>query len=181
MTRFNYAPSRFERTFGAASSQRAPIARGPLLALAASLVLVAAIVFVQAFRLRALGGAAAVLNARSAALQPALARLHSAEADVRRLEAQVAEDRGARRSGTLRANEIAAIGNALPAQTWLTGVRIEQDAVALEGRCARMRGVADALAALARVDGIATVRLISAKRDATRSDVAYEIALERRP
>jgi hypothetical protein len=181
MTRFNYAPSRFERAFGAASSRRAPIARGPLLALAASLLLVGTLVFVQAFRLRALEGAAAVLSTRRAALQPALVRLRSAEAEERRLEGLLAADRGVRRSGTLSANEIAAIGNALPAQTWLTGVRIEPGAVALEGRCAGMRGVADALAALARVDGIATVRLITAKRDATRSDVAYEIALERRP
>lgn len=181
MTRFNYASSRFERTFGAAFPQRATIARGPLFALAASLVLVAGIVIVQTLRLRGLDDDAAALAGRRAALQPALTSLRSAQADVRRLEALVAADRAVRRTGTLRANEIAAIGNALPADTWLTGVRLDAVTVALEGRSVRMRGIADTLDALARIDGFATVRLVSARRDAMRSDVSYEIALERRP
>jgi Tfp pilus assembly protein PilN len=181
MTRFNYASSRLERTAGAAFASRRPRSRGSSIALCAALLFVAGVVTVQTLRLRVVEGDAATLAARRATLQDALGGLHGAEAEVRRLATVVAADRAVRRSGTLRANEVAAIGNALPADAWLTGLRIDAAHVAIEGRSARMHAVADALDALGRVRGVASVRLMSARRDATRSDVGYAIALERVP
>lgn len=181
MTRFNYASSRLERTTGAASASRRPRSRGSLIALSAALLFIAGIVIVQTLRLRVVDGDAATLAARRATLQDALSALHGAEAEARRLATLVAADRAVRRTGTLRANEVAAIGNALPADTWLTAMRVDAANVAIEGRSARMPAVAETLDALARVHGVASVRLMSARRDAIRSDVAYAIALERQP
>ena len=93
----------------------------------------------------------------------------------------LAADRAVRRSGTVRANEVAAIGNALPPDAWLTGMRFDPASIAIEGHGARMRAIAETLDALARVHGVTAARLVSARRDAMRSDVIYAIALERRP
>ena len=104
-------------------------------------------------------------------MQRELARLRSV---AQRVEAT-------RRSGPREASEVAALGNRLPPEVWLTTLRIAPDAIALEGRSTRLDGVAAAMRALARSPQVAQARLVSAHDDTLHGGVAYAIALDRRP
>ena len=179
MTRFNYAPPPFAGLGALRLSFGHHALRGPLCALAASLILVALTSTVQALRLHALDREAGAIAARRAVLEPALTRLHATQRAVSRLEQLAAANSTVRSSGGLSANEIASIGNALPIDAWLTTLRVTPRTIALEGRTARVRTVAATLSALERVRGVAAVRLLSAHADAARPIVTYTIEVER--
>src|SRR6202011_888092 len=132
MTRFNYAPSRFAALGAFRLSMGRPAVRGPLLALAASAVLVAATSAIQMMRLQTLEREASAIGAQRTVLEPALTRLRAAQRTVARLEAQAEARAAVLSSGTLRANEVASIGNALPRDAWLTALRVTPRTIALE-------------------------------------------------
>ena len=180
MTRFNYLTSPFERAFGVPLPERPALSRRALAGLAAACAFATGLAAVQLVRLHVADADAAVLAARRAAMSPALDELRRTEAALRRAEAAAAALRAVRRSGSAGANEIAAIGNALPADAWLTGLRFDAAAVVVDGRGARLRAVAGALDGLARVHGVTAARLTSARLDPLRADVVYAIAMERR-
>jgi Tfp pilus assembly protein PilN len=85
-----------------------------------------------------------------------------------------------RRSGDVRANEIAALGNQLPEDVWLTALRKDGDAIDIEGGSGRLNTVAAALAALSRLPQYTEARLVAVHGEAARSEVTYSIVLERR-
>ena len=179
MTRFNYAPSRFAALGAFRLSMGRPAVRGPLLALAASAVLVAATSAIQMMRLQTLEREASAIGAQRTVLEPALTRLRAAQRTVARLEAQAEARAAVLSSGTLRANEVASIGNALPRDAWLTALRVTPRTIALEGRTSRVRTVAATLTSLEHAHGVSAVRLISAHADAARPIVNYAIEVER--
>jgi hypothetical protein len=180
VTRFNYLSSRFERAFGVPVPAHAGLSRSSQIALAAAALLVAVLAGMQIGRFHAVASESAALAERRAAIAPALDDLRRVEAEVRRLGAMAAADRTVRRSGTLRANEVAAIGNALPADAWLTGLRVDAATVAVDGRGARLHAVAETLDALAALRSVSSARLVSVRHDPLRADVVYSIAMERR-
>ena len=181
MNRFNYAPSRFAGSAAFRAALARPAARGPVMAIVAAAALFASTWTVQALRLRALDDEAAALAGRSAALQPALLRMRAAQREVARLESRAATRAAVRATGSREANAIADLGNALPGGAWITSLRFTERAVAVEGRTSRVTAVADALAALGRIPGIARARLLSVHSDPARPIVTYAIALDRVP
>jgi Tfp pilus assembly protein PilN len=133
-------------------------------------------------------GRLAGLQRAGVALAEQLARADAGAARARLLQRELARLRGValrvaatRRSGPAEANEIAALGNRLPPDVWLTSLRIAPDAIALEGRSARLEAVAAAMRALARSPHVAEARLVNAHEDTLHGGVAYAIALDRRP
>ena len=83
-----------------------------------------------------------------------------------------------RRSGAQRAGEIAALGNRLPPDAWLTSLRADRIALTLEGHGARIGTVGTAIAGLAHLPPYTGVRLLSVREDSARSGVTYAIALD---
>lgn len=182
MTRFNYLVSPWERLFGIAPpSSIAPHLRLPLFALVAAVVLVGISWAVQDVRLRAARADGDALTVRLAALDGEVARTRTLQRGIERLRALDAHLAEIRRSGAARASTIAALGNELPHDAWLTSVRVEHGAIEVEGRGARLATVGAAMRALAKLPAFAAARLLAVHGDAAHASVTYAIALEARP
>jgi Tfp pilus assembly protein PilN len=86
-----------------------------------------------------------------------------------------------RRLAEADAEEIAELGNRLPPDVWLTALRFASGALALEGRGARLDGVAAAMTALARLPRFTQARLVNVRDDVLHGGFDYAIAVERSP
>lgn len=181
MRRINYIVTWSERHAGVAlPTTIAPALRAPLAALASSIAFVIVVWGIQHVRLDAADRDAGTLGRRLAAAERDVARVRAVERDVARLRALGDRVAMFRRSGALRAGEIAAIGNQLPADAWLTSLHADRNAVALEGGSVRLAAVGMTIAGLARLPAYAGARLISVHDDPATSGVTYAIALEPR-
>jgi Tfp pilus assembly protein PilN len=181
MRRINYLVTWSERHAGVALPHTiAPALRGPLTALACAIAFVIVIWGVQHARLRAAERDGAGLARRLAAAEPRIARVRTVEREVARLRTLGERVAQIRRSGTLRASEIAVVGNRLPPDAWLTSLRADHAALALEGRGARLGTVGSAIGNLAQLPSYSGARLISVREEPARSGVTYAIALEPR-
>ena len=141
--------------------------RGPLLALFATLAVTAAAGMVQLERLHAAQHAYARAAAALIANEPAVrdaAALQERAARSARLSDDVDD---VRRSGLQHANDLAWIGNRLPAQTWLHALRFEDGAYSLEGTSVRVSAVGAAMLALRDVDRATVPQLVSLQVDPT--------------
>ncbi|HYW54845.1 MAG TPA: hypothetical protein VE826_12815 [Dongiaceae bacterium] len=179
MRRINYVVSSSERHAGIALRLTvAPALRAPLAVLACSLALVAVLWTVQHVRLLAAERDGAEYARRLATAQAGFARMRTVERDVARLRALTERVAAVRRSGAQRAGEIAALGNRLPPDAWLTSLRADRIALTLEGHGARIGTVGTAIAGLAHLPPYTGVRLLSVREDSARSGVTYAIALD---
>ena len=181
MRRINYLVTWSERHAGVALPQTiAPPLRGPLAALACAIAFVIVVWGVQHARLHAAQRDGAGLARRLAAAEPQIARVRTVEREVARLRTLGERVAQIRRSGTLRASEVAVVGNRLPPDAWLTSLRADHAALALEGRSARLAAVATTLAAFAQLPAYADARLVAVHGDPQHAGVTYVIALEPR-
>ncbi|HEV2737768.1 MAG TPA: hypothetical protein VGU66_04220 [Candidatus Elarobacter sp.] len=179
MRRINYLPSWSERHIGVAlPSVVAAELRAPLAAFAGSLALAGVLWGMQATRLHAAESDGAVYAERLAAAQPEIARVRAIERDVERLDALGDRVATIRRSGATRANEMAALGNRLPADVWLSSLRADRGTLAVEGHGARLAAVGTAIASLATLPPYGAARLVAVHEDPVRSGVTYALALE---
>jgi Tfp pilus assembly protein PilN len=177
--RINYLPSWSERHIGIAlPSLVAAELRAPLAAFAGSLALTGVLWGVQGTRLHAAERAGAAYAEQLTARQADVARVRAVERDVARLQTLAERVETIRRSGTLRANEIAALGNRLPADVWLSSLRADRGTLAVEGRGARLGAVGTAIASLASLPAYRTARLVAIHQEPMRSGVTYALALE---
>lgn len=133
-------------------------------------------------------GRLAGLQRTGTALTEQLHRADADAADARALQRELARLQGiarrvaaTRRSGPDGANDVAALGNRLPSNVWLTSLRRAPDTVSLEGRSAQLEAVAATMRALARAPQVVEARLVSAHDDTLHGGVAYAIAVDRRP
>ena len=181
MRRTNYLPSWSERHIGVALPAVAAELRGPLVALAGAVALAVVLWGVQQTRLHAAEDDGAVYAARLAATQLDVARVRAVERDVERLRALAERVDVMRRSGALHANQIAALGNRLPADAWLSSLHADRGTLALEGHSARLAAVGSTIASLAALPAYATARLVAVHEDPGRSGVSYALSLEPRP
>jgi hypothetical protein len=133
---------------------------------------------VQATRLHGAERDGAAYAERLAATQLDVAGIRAVERDVERLQALRARVDAIRRSGALRANEIAALGNRLPADAWLTSLHADRGSLALEGHGARLAAVGTAIAAFATLPAYRAARLVAVHGDPLRAGVTYALALE---
>jgi Tfp pilus assembly protein PilN len=106
-------------------------------------------------------------------------RARSLQRDLERLRGVAGRIETTRRAVLANASEIAALGNRLPPDVWLTSLRVGPDAIALEGRGARLDAVAAAMSALVQLPRFTQARLVSVRSDALRGGFDYAIALER--
>ena len=181
MKRINYLVSWSERRLGIAlSPPRSPAPRPAGVAFGASLALMAALWGVEEARLRAADGIGAGYVERLAASALDVARERAVERDVQRL--RDLRDRIAviRRSGAVSAGEIAALGNQLPADAWLTSLHADRAALMLEGRSARLSAVGTTISALVHLPAYEGARLVAIHQDPRHAGVTYAIALETR-
>jgi hypothetical protein len=179
MRRIDYVTTWTERHAGVTVRLTvAPSLRAPLTVLACSLALVAVLWAVQHVRLLNAERDGAGYAGRLAAAETGLVRVRSVERDVVRLRALAGRVAAIRRSGSRRADEIAALGNRLPPDAWLTSLHADRVAVTVEGRGARLGTVGSAIAALAHLPPYAGVRLLSVREDAARAGVDYALALD---
>ena len=179
MKRIDYLPSWSERHIGVAlPSVVAAELRAPLVAFAGSLALAGVLWGVQATRLHDAEADGTVYAERLTATQTDVARVHAVERDVERLEALARRVATVRRSGALRANEIAEVGNRLPADAWLSSLRADRGTLAIEGHGARLDAVGAAIASLASLPAYGATRLVAVHEDPVRSGVTYALALE---
>ena len=181
MKRINYLLSSSERYTGVTLPPAlAPELRAPVVVLACSLALVVVLWAVQHARIAAAERDGAEYARRLAATEISIARVRAVEKDVVTLRALDERIREIRRSGPARASEIAMLGNRLPADAWLTAVRADRTALAVEGHGARLSAVGRTIASLAALPPYAGARLISVHEDPVRRGVAYALALEPR-
>lgn len=181
MRRINYLVTWSERHIGLALPQAIPTPlRAPLAVLLCSIAFVTVVWGVQHARLNAAQRDGAELARQLARSEREVAAVRAIERDVTRLRALAERVASVRGSGTARASEIAVIGNRLPHDAWLTSLRTDRGALALEGRGARLGAVGAAIAGLAQLPSYAGVRLISVHEDPSRAGVTYALALEAR-
>ncbi|HYW53373.1 MAG TPA: hypothetical protein VE826_05355 [Dongiaceae bacterium] len=182
MRRINYLPSWSERHIGVAlPSPVSAELRSPLSALAGAVALAGALWGVQAMRLHAAELDGAVYAERLAATELDVARVRAVERDVERLRALGERVGTIRRSGALRANEIATLGNHLPADAWLSSLRADRGALTLEGHGARLAAVGTTIASLAALPAYRAARLVAVHEDPVRAGVTYALSLEPKP
>jgi Tfp pilus assembly protein PilN len=180
--RFNYlAPNRFERLAVFAGSLREARLRGPLLAIALSLVLLGVVRGVEDWRITAVGIRLDSIRGREAATAATRKHVQLLSTDVARLEKIDEYVRAVRQSGTERAQELAAIGNTLPNHVWVTAIRDTENGWAITGGARDVADVASALLALERVPRIVSTTLVSTQ-GGDRDDlwVQFEMRLGRR-
>lgn len=181
MKRINYLVAPSERLFGDVVGRLAtPSVRLAAATVGGAVLALAVPAGIESARLHELERVGAAYEARLAETALDAARVRRLERDVARLRALDDELLSVRRSGGASADEIAALGNALPGDTWLTTLRRDGDGLDVEGTGDRMRSVASALAELARLPRYATARLVSAYGTSGGAKVNYAIVLERR-
>ncbi|HEX3468902.1 MAG TPA: PilN domain-containing protein [Candidatus Elarobacter sp.] len=181
MKRINYLVAPGERLFGGAfAGLAAPRVRLAVACIGGALAVLALPAWVESARLHDLERAGAAYEARLDETAIDAARVRRLERDVTRLRALDDGLTSVRRSGDASADEIVTLGNALPDDAWLTTLRRDGDGLDVEGAGDRMRTIAAALAALARLPRYATARLVSAYGAAGGTKVSYSIVLERR-
>ncbi len=182
MRRYNYAPQLLERTLAALADRCAlPVLRAPLAIVISACAAVAGTGGIELQRLRLLDRAVAVMSERAAANAANVQRLAVIDAERARfaqVEIALAE---AHRAALAGINDLALLGNRLPAQTWLTRVHAGRDGTwAIEGRAGRIPEIAATLAGLANIDPAARVRLVSLANPAERARaIRFSIAWDR--
>lgn len=181
MRRVNYVVTPFEKAIGMRVPAAVPHAlRPPLLAFAAALLAVAAMGAVQERRLAAARFDGAVAAAHLARADAQTARVRALARERDRLRAQAAHVDAVERSGAAWASEIAAIGNGVPREVWLSSLHVQSGSIALEGRGTRLAAVGATMAALVRVRAFGAARLLSVRENDDRRGIGYAIELERR-
>ncbi len=179
MKRVNYLPSWSERRIGVAlPSLITAELRGPIVAFAGSLALAGALWGAQAARLTAAEGAGAAFAVQLASMQADVARIRVIEQDVARMQALDERVAAIRGSGAVRANEIAALGNRLPPDIWLSSLRADRGALALDGRASALAAVGTTIASLAASSAYRAARLVAIHQEPARAGVTYAITLE---
>ena len=180
MNRVNYLLTWSERHAGITLPTLAPPLRAPLGVFGCALALVIVVWAVQHARLASLEARGADYAHKLAAAGAAMARVRAVEADVARLRILGERIDAIRRTGPLRAGEIAALGDRLPDGAWLTSLHADRAALALEGRGARIESVAAAVAGLTRLPAYGGVRLLSVRDDPAGRGVSYALAVDAR-
>jgi Tfp pilus assembly protein PilN len=179
VTRIDYLVSRWERLLGVAPPAAIPHAlRGPVVALFGSLALIGVLAGVQQVRLAHAVHDVEIARLRLARSEASVHRVDALDAEVRRLRALDVEVERIERSGTEHASAIAAIGNEIPADAWLSAIRRERDGYALEGRSSRLTAVGGTLAALAALATARHARLVSVQDGPGHRGVSYAIVLD---
>jgi Tfp pilus assembly protein PilN len=181
MKRINYLPSWSERHIGISLPSVTAELRAPLAALVGAIALAGVLWGVQETRLHAAEHDGAAYAERLAATQLDIARVRAVERDVEQLRMLGERVETIRRSGALRANEIAALGNRLPADAWLSSLRGDRGTLAIEGHGARLAAVGTAIASLAALPTYRTARLVAVHEDPVRLGVTYALSLEPKP
>jgi hypothetical protein len=183
MNGFSYARSPLERLELKLPPMLGGAFRMPLVTLGAALVLGAATATIEAQRLSALDSDLGALITRERAAAPAATA-------ARQIVAAIARDReladrviDGRRSAMIATNMIARLGNALPAQTWLTNV--QQTATGtwtIAGRSVRVAEIATTLRTIAALDARSRTQLVSVSATGRSGHVLdFVIGWERRP
>ncbi len=181
MKRIDYLPSWSERRFGVTLPRTLPRPlRGPLLTVTCALAFAVVLHGLETARLRDAQAGGIAIDRALASVAPDAGAVHELEQRVARLRALATAAGRVRRSGTDRAAEIARVTNLLPADAWLTSLRVEPAALTLDGSSTRLATVAAALRALA-AHAHGDARLLSVRTDSLRGAVAYAIALDRAP
>jgi Tfp pilus assembly protein PilN len=183
VNRFNYLPP--DRRAQAATffeALREPHLRTPIVAVALALLLVGGVRAVEDRRMNAALRHLETLEQREAAVAPARRRVQALSTDITRLTKIANDVHGVRVSGIMQAEELAEIGNSLPAHVWLTAIRDADAGWSITGGARRISDVGSAMLALEHVPRITSATLVSTQA-ADRSDrsVEYELRLERRP
>lgn len=181
MKRINYLITPSERLFGHALRLAVPRPlRLPLVALAGALAALGLPYCVEMVRLQDLEKVGGAYEMSVAATVLDVRQVRVLERDVARLRVLSDEVASIRRSGDVHANEIAALGNELPTDAWLTALRKDGEALDVEGGGGRLTTVAAAMAALARLPQYSGARLVAVHAEAALPEVTYSIVLERR-
>ena len=179
MRRVDYRATWAERVLGVAPPAGVPAAlRGPLASVACALAFAGVLQGVEHARMASAERDGDALARAVAHVQPALDATHRLAREVARLRARDDATDALRASGRASAGELVRITDRLPDGVWLTSVRLEPATVALEGRSARLDGVAAALAALEHGRG---ARLLSVRAQPAGRGFAYALAVPRLP
>ncbi|HTJ26563.1 MAG TPA: PilN domain-containing protein [Candidatus Limnocylindria bacterium] len=178
MTRIDYLVSRWELLLGVAPPAAVPrTLRDPLIALLASLVLLGVLAGVQAARLAHARRDVEIVRQRLAQDDSALRRLDALEVEVRRLHAIDGEIDRIAEAGAHSVSAVAAIGNRIPKDAWLSSIRRDHDGYVLEGSARRLSLVSRTLAALAALPATGRARLVSVQDAPAGRGVGYAITL----
>lgn len=183
MTRFNYlrAPARkpvFVLSGTFAIDNRI---RGPLAALVATFILTGALSLVQFSRFTAAQRAYVAQSQRLLARAAQVEAVTALRATTVRKSRLIAHVDAVRRMSLAHANELAWIGNHLPADTWLGVLRYEHGSYSLEGASERAAAVGSAMLALRDNPRSTLPKLVSLRDDADTSGAArirYTLRLE---
>lgn len=154
MMRFDYRRS--------AARDALPAFRRPALALGCGLLALAATWWLQTQRLATAAAELAALEQRAHAADASEARVRRVHAEVVRLRAIDARLIAARGAGLVAANAIVRVGNALPAQTWLTALGTAPDGSwTIGGTSARLDEIGAMLRRVQSLDRRGSPRLVS--------------------
>jgi hypothetical protein len=161
---------RFDHRAASRASALAPVLRRftvrdeehpPLAAFAGTLALIVGLSAIEHARLVSVEGDLAHDRTRLIQSDRDVARLKRLDVTLEQERRETLEISRIRASGTLHANEIAAIGNRLPSDTWVSVIRHNDSSLTLEGQARRVEAVGAALIALGAGDARNVPSLIS--------------------
>jgi Tfp pilus assembly protein PilN len=157
--------------------------RIPLAAFIVTLTLAAMLATIQFARLHAAQARYERASVQLSADEPALAAARTLRARVLRETRLVAYVADLQRTSLNRANELAWIGNRLPAHTWLHALRFENGEYTLEGSSDRAAAVGAAMLALRGAAPGARPQLVTLHDDGAgpAPRVRYTLRVETRP
>ena len=174
MNALNYGPApRFAAPFAIVAEPRV---RRACMAAGAALIVIAATVIIQAVRIDAATREQSDLTERLATLDVSVSPIRVMAREVTRFDAIETRVRDLRASARASANAVAALGNRLPHDVWLTALRAGPQSIALDGRSAHLASLAAAMTSL-RASSERQARLINVAVDPARGGLSYAIVV----
>jgi Tfp pilus assembly protein PilN len=180
VNRINYARTHAERIAGMPlPAGIIPSLRTPLAALGLALAATGGVWGWETARFGAAARAADAVAVELDDIEPRLVAVHAAQRDLARLRAEAQRIAEVARTGARAANDVATLGDALPADAWLTSLRFDGVTLSLDGRGSGVDAVTQTLHAMESLSAYRAVRLTSLHADAPRPGVVYGVTLER--
>lgn len=180
MTRFNYLAPRVLPFASVGKYVIDERLRPPLACLAGTIILIVAIYGVQMLRLNDAASRYEAYVQKQSASDIAVRDVKTLEGHVREMQRVTTQVSAIQRSGILNANQLAWIGNHLPADTWLAALHHDNGSYSLEGGADRIAAVGSAMIALRDNPQLGTPRLIAINEDPSKKSatIRYTLRLE---
>ncbi len=182
MTQFNFLPNGSAAFDTRSLLDSVPIRlRLPLVGFSAVIVVLAAIIGIDAFQLRLTQGEVDEVSARRDRTQVAVHTVSMLRSRLVTREALLARVTTIRRRDLDGANELATIGNALPTRAWIASLHSDGTRWTIDGETRDPQAIGATLVALRRATMLHSPALVSLRSSSEARPIDYQLNVDRSP